>query len=769
MGSGQSVQRRTRRGVLLLFFICLALLAQAGSQLGSGNQRSGNSLLPSIRFLDSATGYAVQPDEVIIRETNRRALVSRSAVAAALKQQKGWLNLALPLGTYEFEVRATGYAASRATFVLDERAPQRIDFHLDPLITPPEVAPSRLRALHQADATLVVGFVVDDETGQPLGGAEVRDTGGQAHTRTNARGFFEIRLSVPRYAEGIATADLVIEKRGYVGEQRQYIELMPAGDWIYRIRLEPGEGVRAIDERKFRRRSQEAPPEEISLAPEAAAEAARCPVAPTPRVEAFTLQGAPVNVPRTIRVGRNCPTATTCTAVEVYGLETYAKGVLPAEWFPCWGSLASGMNSLMAGAAPIRSYGSWHVYNPRAVNYDICDTTSCQVFGSSTTTNTNTAVDQTAGTVLVDFNRNIFRTEYSAEQNNTGCGDCSTGQCLFDPVCCGTAANGHGRGMCQYGTVRWATGTRVSTGSPCSLGPQLTYGSKDWQELLRHYYPALAAAQGSELQAGDRIFATENLDVRNNPGTGCGATLCVNDATCPTCILCTATMGSTGVVVGGPTQADGQAWWQIQWDVGSGNCAGSTVGWSLEKTILRESSGVLVELNADTLYFTATVGQANPTPRGVSIREANRRAEAWTASTNVPWATVTTASGQTPTLISVSVNTAGLAAGTHAGQLTVQSPTNAFGPLTVSLVLVVHSGPVGNVERGTVVTQNRVDGHDLVRLLRAFGALPGMVNWDPAVNLVDIDANNNGVIDPNEVVIDGSDLAELARNFGRSG
>jgi hypothetical protein len=766
MGSGQSVERRSRRAVLPL--ACVALLVQAGSLSSSANQATGDSLLARIRFLDSTTGYAVQPDEVLILETDRRTLVSRSAVAAALRQQKGQLSLPLPPGAYEFKVRAKGYVASRATFVLDEHAPQRIDFHLDPLVAPPELASGRLQALHRAEATLVVGFVVDDETGQPLTGVDVRDVSGQARACTNARGFFELRLAVPLVANRIATTDVIIEKHGYLSERRQYVELMPGGDWIYRIRLSPGEGARAVDERQFRRRGRQPSYGETASVPEPESETEKCRVAPAGRIETRTLLGAPVNVPRTIRLGRNCPSADACTAVEVYGLETYAKGVLPAEWFPCWGSLAGGMNSLMGGAVPIRSYGSWHVYNPRTVNYDICDTASCQVFGSATTTNTNTAVDQTTGVVLVDFNRNIFRTEYSAEQNNTGCGDCSTGQCTFDPVCCGSSANGHGRGMCQYGTVRWATGTRVSVGS-CSLGPQLTYGSKDWQGLLLHYYPALTAVQGSELQAGDRIFATENLDVRNNPGAGCGATLCSNDATCPTCILCTATTGSTGVVVGGATQADGQTWWQIQWDAGSGNCAGGTTGWSLENTFLRESPGVVVELNADTLYFTATAGQANPTTRGSTIREANRRSEAWTASTNVPWATLVAASGQTPDLIRISANTAGLAAGTHTGQLTVQSPTNAFGPLVVSLVLVLHSGLVGNVERGVATTQNRVDGYDLARLLRAFGSVPGTANWDPAVNLVDIDANSNGVIDPNEMVIDSNDLTALTSNFGKTG
>jgi len=164
--------------------------------------------------------------------------------------------------------------------------------------------------------------------------------------------------------------------------------------------------------------------------------------------------------PTSIRVGRSCSCAS-CSTVVTVSMETYVKRVLPHEWISSWNAEA-----LKAGAITIRSYGAYHVYHPKASNYDICDTTCCQVYGTTQYTSTDNAVDATKGLYLVDSSNNIVRAEYSAENNDSngadGCGDCYTsnkpsdGICLSDSVCCGYTKNGHGRGMCQWGSQRWA-------------------------------------------------------------------------------------------------------------------------------------------------------------------------------------------------------------------------------------------------------------------------------------------------------------------------
>ncbi|MFN3690354.1 MAG: SpoIID/LytB domain-containing protein, partial [Fimbriimonadales bacterium] len=249
----------------------------------------------------------------------------------------------------------------------------------------------------------------------------------------------------------------------------------------------------------------------------------------------FPAAPAPIVLPKYIKVGRNCTSRTNCPGgVEVYTLDTYCKGVITSEWYACWGNVRfgsetppAGMESLKAGAVAVRSYGVSFVYNPINSSYDICDSTACQVFTGNQTSNGNAAVDATTRFVLLTAAGNIARAEYSAENNNAGCGDGYSGTgsswpCIADPVCTGFAFNGHGRGMCQWGSARWATGRRLSSSQACtSSAPLHGYGTKTWQQILNHYY----APAGYQLVRGG-VAAIQSLAVSPNPvRTGTQATL----------------------------------------------------------------------------------------------------------------------------------------------------------------------------------------------------------------------------------------------------
>jgi hypothetical protein len=244
---------------------------------------------------------------------------------------------------------------------------------------------------------------------------------------------------------------------------------------------------------------------------------------------------APIVLPKYIRVGRNCTSRTNCPGgVEVYTIDTYCKGVITSEWYACWGNVRfgnenppAGMESLKAGAVAVRSYGVSFVYSPINDSYDICDSTACQVFTGNQTSNGNAAVDATTRYVLLTRVGNIARSEYSAENNNAGCGDGYSGTgsswpCIYDPVCAGFSTNGHGRGMCQWGSARWATGRRLSSSQACSnSAPLHGYGTKNWQQILSHYY----TPGGYQLVQG-AVAAVQNLSVSPNPvRTGVQATL----------------------------------------------------------------------------------------------------------------------------------------------------------------------------------------------------------------------------------------------------
>jgi hypothetical protein len=78
-----------------------------------------------------------------------------------------------------------------------------------------------------------------------------------------------------------------------------------------------------------------------------------------------------------------------------------------------------------------------------------------------------------------------------------------------------------GRGMCQWGSARWATGRRLSSSQACTnSAPLHGYGTKNWQQILSHYY----APAGYQLVQGavatiDSLSASPNPIATGNTGT----------------------------------------------------------------------------------------------------------------------------------------------------------------------------------------------------------------------------------------------------------
>ncbi|MCL4524236.1 MAG: carboxypeptidase-like regulatory domain-containing protein, partial [Acidobacteria bacterium] len=96
----------------------------------------------------------------------------------------------LEAGRYQITISAHGYRGSSTSLSVSPSSPSQMDFYLDPLVPPAEMAAARLRSLHRADATLIAGFVSDEESSQPLAGVRVRASGTALSAVTNARGCF---------------------------------------------------------------------------------------------------------------------------------------------------------------------------------------------------------------------------------------------------------------------------------------------------------------------------------------------------------------------------------------------------------------------------------------------------------------------------------------------------------------------------------------------------------------------------------------------------
>lgn len=96
--------------------------------------------------------------------------------------------------------------------------------------------------------------------------------------------------------------------------------------------------------------------------------------------------------------------------VNVVRVESYLRGVVPLEVPALWHRQAVAAQSVAA-----RTYALYHRAHPRASHYDLCDTTSCQVYGGYSARHqaSDAAIAATAGEVLRHNGSPAF-TEFSS-------------------------------------------------------------------------------------------------------------------------------------------------------------------------------------------------------------------------------------------------------------------------------------------------------------------------------------------------------------------
>lgn len=609
--------------------LCLAAASAAGGQAAAAAPEPSPVV---IRFLDSATGYALQPDVTVRPE---QAGAPEKSFGPSQVAASGHGTFALEAGWHTLTVAALGYQPMSAPLVVPTNSPYQIRVLLDPLELPPELRPEDIEARQREGMMLIQGFIVDEDSSEPLGGVRVASTPSGVQSVTDARGFYQIYLPVPEDAtEVMANVSVAFEKPGYQARQQQYWELWSGGDWTYNVRLHRGAGREVVDGRK-RCRAME--PEELAPGARAASSQPAPSSALTPLLSApverpleakFALPEptdpatATVRVPRNIRVldGTNDLGS---NLIYYVTMDFYENHTLQHEWYASWGKDTNhpgGTNALNAGAVAVRCYAINRL-NGKATDstHDICGDSQCQNFDiTGTSLVTGTAITYTAGCVLVNTSGNIPSTEYASENNSKdmACGDgftAPTGGFLYDPVCAGRTRNGHGRGMCQWGSKFWATGEK---GFP----------PRDWVWILYHYYPNLRLVRGAPLLIGDNVRAESKLDVRACSGGGIES-----GYSCQ--LLTNKAVGQTGGIIDGPlvvtNDYKGFTWYKVRW-----NDAKSTEGWSCESFLERDFSApgapsalsaVAVGTNRIDLTWTETSSVA----AGFSIERAPAAGGPW--------------------------------------------------------------------------------------------------------------------------------------------
>ncbi len=452
----QSLVRKRRpsaeRGSAALTGALLAALTLASPVL------QADTLKLSVR--DAKTGAFIDA-EIELSHGDSSAARLRTRDGRAQRQVQGESDLRLT---------AQGYRMLSTRLSADTRD---VQLWLDP--TTPVSPDTRSQT-----SAWIEGHVYDFQRGSALPGARVEL--GSAVTYTDSQGYFRVDLPPVADDDGLSMP-LKVSAAG-LPPWRQDLRLTRGIS--HRI-IDLGAGVPGPDHRLDAR--QLSSPIDDSAA-------ARAPVFP---------------VPTSIRVGYADAGFTTpccvgsCSAVSVMSLETYVKRGLNDEWIASWTG-----DSLRAGAIAYRSYGAWHVANPRTPSYDICSSACCQVNDPDTSASSDAAVNATAG-ILLSQNGQIFRSEYSAENNawddpgdglpcsngDLSCGNGFVGSpatgwpCLADTVALGRGCFGHGRGMSQWGSQRWA----------------LDQGQR-WPWIVSHYYNANgngAGLRNSELTSPLRV------------------------------------------------------------------------------------------------------------------------------------------------------------------------------------------------------------------------------------------------------------------------
>lgn len=403
-----------------IYFLSLWLLATATTVFGQASLH--------LRVRSQETHVAV-PAAVLIETSSGSQWRETDATGA--------LEILLFVGErVELTLSAAGFHPLTTYFIPEFGQDIQAEVLLDPLI--------RATQTDVVDRCRITGYVSDAQTGQPLAGALVETAIDDEVVTTNAEGFFQYEthqfaaISAPSVAP--MRTKIRVHKPGYGMYVMEDFLLTPGGHTVV-LSLERGNArfsqkqVNGLLDRQLSVKNEEETEENL-LKPE--------------NVNACTANAS-------IRVGTSC-SCNTCTGVSVMSLEAYVESGLDNEWISSWAS-----NSLKAGSVAYRSYGAYYTTHPHNGTYDLASSTCRQVWGAETATSCINAARATAGEVLMQ-NGTTARSEYSAENNAFACADGYTGSptlgwpCNADNVCLGKTASGHGRGMCQWGSQRWASG-----------------------------------------------------------------------------------------------------------------------------------------------------------------------------------------------------------------------------------------------------------------------------------------------------------------------
>lgn len=240
----------TKKFSLLIFVTLLTILLLSIVFIGKG-QDSPNQGGFYFHFRNASTGYSIVPDKIQIEQLNKNNSII-DVLSNEIDKNAG-VSITVPNGKYNIVVTKEGYKPMITTFTVNEKI-IKANFNLVSLVPRYELSSQYIKSLNRSDAMIIVGFIVDDESGEPIQNVQVFSQDGKGKTSSDKNGFYQLILPLPENQNSISSRNvLVIQKIGYVTEIRQDFDMWENGDMILSFRLHKGTGANresVITERK---------------------------------------------------------------------------------------------------------------------------------------------------------------------------------------------------------------------------------------------------------------------------------------------------------------------------------------------------------------------------------------------------------------------------------------------------------------------------------------------------------------------------------------
>lgn len=459
-----------------------------------------------LKFLDAKTEKVIQIEQVtLFKDLAEEPFL----IHTERSLKKGvYIELEKRPGKYEIFIHAEGYHTMEDRFliseneILNEKA-----FHLDPVVVDERLQLETMLQMKNPAGATFVGYLTD-ENGAAISGVAISTESG-LQTISDEDGFY--KLFVPYTKEefyDMEVHNIILSKPGYVTATKEQIIVYPNGVTKMNFKMLEGSGEIFDKMNNYEVENGEIIGKGLTMLGEEPK--------PLSNEDINFLRGGNSRMsacqPNSITVKDGCNCGATCPCfgtVHTLTLENYTAQVLDDEWVGGWSNLSGSENSFRAAAVAVRTFAAFRERVPRSSSFDIAACTCDQAWTSSEPLWATQARNATSGIVL-KVNGVFQKAEYSSENNNlsgflgcnlgngvgAGCGNGNVkegigGGCIADPVGTNWPQYGHGRNMSQFGSIRWASGLAI--GFWCqnpTTGPPHTHGTKNWNQMLSHYYPA---------------------------------------------------------------------------------------------------------------------------------------------------------------------------------------------------------------------------------------------------------------------------------------